>query len=121
MQPIVVAINIGQLGRMLFRAIIVLVADRFQPNCLSLLSRSNGDVGKGAFRCCPVPMLHTWSAFDDTSLVNHASVLSPFLIIACSFGDQQNLPTGMDVPIELGTGIVNRLSNSGIEGTVTNI
>jgi hypothetical protein len=64
-------------------------------------------------------MLHARGAFDYISLVNHTDRLSPLLIIASAFGDQQNLTTWMNVPIQLCTGAINCLSNTGIEGTVS--
>lgn len=66
-------------------------------------------------------MLDTGSAFDYISLVDHADWLSPFLIVASAFGDQQNLTARVNVPIQLCTGVINCLSNTGVEGTVSNI
>lgn len=105
-QRTVVALGLGQLGRTLFHAVIVLVADRLQPNCFPLVSRCNRYIGKAASRRCAVPMLHSRSAFDYISLVNDSYGLPPFLVKAGALGDQQNLTAWMNVPIQLCTGII---------------
>ncbi len=66
-------------------------------------------------------MLYAWSAFDYISLVDHADRLSPFLIVASTFGDKQDLTTWMNMPVQLRTGTINCLSNTRIEGTISNI
>ena len=53
-----------------------------------------------------MPVLHSRSAFDYVSLVNDLCRLSAFLIIASAFGDQENLPTWMNMPIQLCAGII---------------
>jgi len=69
-----------------------------QPDCFSLLSGCHCQIGKATVRGCAMPMLDSRSAFNYISLVNDARRLSPFLIVASPFGDQQNLTTGMSVP-----------------------
>src|SRR5581483_1385895 len=59
-----------RVGETLFQALIVLIANRLQPNGLSLLSWCNRYICKAAFRRCTVPMFHAGSAFDYISLVN---------------------------------------------------
>jgi hypothetical protein len=43
------ALGLGDLGKFLFR-VVVLIADRLQPNCFSLLSGCNCQIGKATFR-----------------------------------------------------------------------
>ena len=64
-------------------------------------------------------MLHSRSALDHISFVNDSRRLSPFLVKACAFGDQQNLTTWMNMPIKLCTGIIGCHGNTGIECTVS--
>ncbi len=66
-------------------------------------------------------MLYAGKALDDISLVNDLYWLSPFLIVASAFGDQQNLATWMNMPIQLCTDTISCDSNAGIERTVSYI
>ena len=66
-------------------------------------------------------MLYARKTLDYIPLVNHLYWLSPFLVKACAFGDEQNLTAWMNMPIQLCTGIVGCYSNTGIECTVTYI
>jgi len=64
-------------------------------------------------------MLHARKAFYYISLVNDLYWLSPFLIIAGTFRNKQNLTAWMNMPIQLCTGIIGCHSNAGIECTVS--
>lgn len=66
-------------------------------------------------------MLYARKTFDYIPLVDHLYWLSPFLIIASAFRNEQNLTTGMNMPIQLCAGIVGCYSNTGIERTITYI
>jgi hypothetical protein len=66
-------------------------------------------------------MLYARSAFDDIALVNDTDWLSPLLIVARALGDEQNLATWMNVPIQLCTGIIGCLGNTGVERTISYI
>ena len=68
-----------------------------------------------------MPVLYTGRAFDHISLMDDLYRLSLFLVIARAFSDEQHLTSRMDMPIQLCTGTINRLSDTGIEGTVSNI
>ena len=60
-------------------------------------------------------MLDTRSAFDYISLVGHADRFFAFLIIHSALGDQQNLATWMNMPIQLCSGIIGCNSNTEID------
>ena len=66
-----------------------------------------------------MPMLYTWEAFDYISLVNDLYWLSPFLVVTGALGDEQNLTSWMNLPIQLCPGIIRCDSNRGIECTVS--
>ena len=66
-------------------------------------------------------MLHARRALYDISLVNDSSWLSPFLIVASAFCDEQNLTAWMNMPIQLCTRIVGCLSNAWVERAVSYI
>ena len=66
-------------------------------------------------------MLYAGRAFYGISPVNDSYWPSPFLIVASAFRDEQNLTAGMNMPIQLCAGIINGLSNTGIEGAVSGV
>jgi hypothetical protein len=90
----------------LFRAVIVLLANRFQPDYCSFLSEMSRPDGKTTVWGCAVPMLDSRSAFNYISLANDARGLLPFLIVASTFSDQQNLTARMTMPIQLCTSLI---------------
>ena len=99
-------------------ALILVIADRPEPNRLTLRRRGNGCIGKGAIRCCGVPMFNSSGALDHIPFTNDPRWLALLLVIANAFGDEQNLSSGMNVPIQPGARIVGRLSDTWIKGTV---
>jgi hypothetical protein len=90
----------------LFCAVIVLIASGLQPDCFSFLSECHCQIGKTTVWGCAVPMLDSRSAFNYISLANDARGLPPFLIVASTFGDQQNLTARMTMPIQLCTSLI---------------
>ncbi len=68
-----------------------------------------------------MPMLYAGRAFDYISLVNDSHRLSPFLVIASAFGDEQNLTARMNMPIQLCTGAVTCLGDIRIKCGVSYI
>ena len=68
-----------------------------------------------------MPMLHSRSAFDYVSLMNHARRPSSLLIVASPFRDQQNLTAWMTMPIQLCTGIIGSHRDTRIERAVSYI
>src|SRR6266498_1073268 len=105
----------------LLHGVVFFVGNRFQPNSFSLLSRCDRNVGKGTIGRCSVPVLYTRRAFDHISLMDDLYRLSLFLVIAYAFSDEQHLASRMDMPIQLCTGTINCLSDTGVEGTVSNV
>src|SRR5579863_3524721 len=102
-------------------AVVVLIGDGLQPDGLALCSRCDRDIGEAVIRCCAVPVLYTRSAFDHVSLVNDARRLSSLLVVAGALGDEQNLTTRMNVPVQLCTCIVRRHGNARIKRAVSYI
>src|SRR3974390_2938175 len=102
-----------------FRAVVVFIADRLKPDGLSLLRRRNRDVGKRTVRRGGVPMLDPRSAFDYVSLVSDTDWLSPLLVIAGAFGDEKNLATGVNMPVEPCAGAVGCLGDGRVEASVS--
>jgi hypothetical protein len=68
-----------------------------------------------------VPMLHTRGTLDDVSLADNYCRLTSLLVIADAFGDDQDLPTRVDMPIELRAGIMGGDCNAGIERGVADV
>ena len=66
-----------------------------------------------------MPVVYTRGAFDYISLMNDLYGLSPFLVITRALGDEQNLTSSMNMPIQLCAGVIGGYSNRGIEGTVS--
>src|ERR1700722_10243559 len=104
------------LKAVLLEAPVGLLDDRLEPNRLTLLRRCNRYICEGTIRCCTVPMLHTRSALDQVSFVNNLDWLPSFLVKAEAFGDEQNLATWVNVPVQHRTGIIGSHGNAGIKG-----
>lgn len=68
-----------------------------------------------------MPVFYAGSALDDVTLVDDLDWLASFLVVASALGDEQHLASGMDVPIELRAGTIDRLCDSGIEGAVSDV
>ena len=66
-----------------------------------------------------MPVLYTREAFDHISLMNDLYGLSPFLVITRALGDEQNLTSWMNMPIQLCAGAISGHSDRGVEGTVS--
>ena len=66
-----------------------------------------------------MPVLYTQGAFDYISLMNYLYGLSPFLVITRALGDEQNLTSWMNMPIQLCAGTISGYSDRGVEGTVS--
>jgi len=66
-----------------------------------------------------MPMLYARRAFYDIALVNDPYWFSPFLVVASAFGDEENLTTWMNMPIQFRTGTIGCYSNTGVECTVS--
>jgi len=102
-----------------FRAVVVFVGDRLQPDSFSLLGRGDGDVGKAALRCRAVPVLYTRGTLYDISLVDDLCWFASFLVITRALRDEQNLTSWMNMPIQLCTCVIGRYSNRRIECAVS--
>jgi len=114
----IVSLASARRTRNLFRAVIVLIANRLQPDCFSFLSGCHCQIGKTTVWGCTVPMLDSRSALDYISHANDARGLPSFLIVAGTFGDQQNLTARMTMPIQLRASLIGCHGNTGIECTV---